>query len=300
MRSLRDHCTEIGIDFGVSPMDPVSLQEMIALKPHFIKIGSGDANNYPLIREAARSEFPLIVSTGMQDQSVVDEIFEMLQDKSDCIIMHCVSSYPTRDKDVHLAQMVHMAKHNPERLVGYSGHEMGWYPSQAAVLLGANAVERHLTLDKDQKGSDHSSSLTPSEFSELVKSIRTIEANGMICTQLDEIPNELFPLIAETEFIQYKRRLYGEIRMKKILYSCELECWNKLGKSLVYSRDMTCGMAITEKDIAVKVADRPGLQPQFIAAFIGNVLIQNVRYDESLNHDHYQQSQDDRHPAHIF
>jgi sialic acid synthase len=142
----------------------------------FIKIGSGDSNNIPMIEYAASKNIPLVISTGMINKSDVEKIYSTVKRHHlDFCILHCVSSYPTPFDECNLNVINDYKETFSDICIGYSGHEIGISVSLAAIALGAKVLERHLTLDKSLKGSDHCCSLLPNELTELIEQIRIIE-----------------------------------------------------------------------------------------------------------------------------
>lgn len=139
---LQEYASELDIMFTASAMDIQSLRELQKLNLPVIKIGSGDANNIPLLIEAALDPTPLIISTGMQSESMIDRIVEIMKSngKDNYCLLHCVSAYPTNADDVYLNMIDYYRKKFRGITVGYSGHEQGIAISIAAVLLGAKVV----------------------------------------------------------------------------------------------------------------------------------------------------------------
>lgn len=139
---LQRFASELDILFTASAMDIQSLEDLQNLNVPVIKIGSGDANNIPLLTKAALCSTPLIISTGMQSEEMVQRIVEIMQStgKENYCLLHCVSSYPTEPKDVCLGMLDYYRKKFPGKCIGYSGHEQGIAISVAAVLLGAKVV----------------------------------------------------------------------------------------------------------------------------------------------------------------
>lgn len=140
---LQHFAHEQNIAFTASAMDGQSLVDLVDLNVPVIKIGSGDANNVPLLRAAAKLSQPLIISTGMQNQSMVNRIVHIMQDtgKTNYCLMHCVSAYPTAAKNVQLRQLCEYRERFPNVCIGYSGHELGTAISTAAVALGAKVCD---------------------------------------------------------------------------------------------------------------------------------------------------------------
>ncbi|GAB0100696.1 Sialic acid synthase [Sergentomyia squamirostris] len=171
-RELKTFTEDCGLIFSASAMDPVALDELISLEVDFIKIGSGDANNFPLLEKGKLSGRPLIISTGMQDQGTIERINELIGEEP-FGLLHCVSCYPTSPEDANLQLIPEFRKNFRQATVGYSGHELETeIISLAAVAMGAKILERHFTLGKSLKGSDHKCSLEPQEMKKLVKNIR--------------------------------------------------------------------------------------------------------------------------------
>lgn len=131
-------------------MDIVSLNEIHQLGVPFIKIGSGDANNIPLLQQAADLKtIPLVISTGMQTEQMISRIVETMAKRRgsslNIALLHCVSSYPTPCDQVGLRMIARFQDMFPDIVIGYSGHERGVLLSLAAVAMGAK-VRLSLTL----------------------------------------------------------------------------------------------------------------------------------------------------------
>lgn len=288
MKALSDYAKLLKLDFGVSPMDPVSMKEMIELRPSFIKIGSGDANNLPMLMTAAESGLPVILSTGMQKQSAIDRAGEILADtRTDHAVLHCISSYPTDNQDVNLNQMVKLMEKYP--VVGYSGHELGYSPSVAAVILGAKMIERHFTLDKTLKGSDHNCSLDPVDMNKFVQLVRAWEDStiGLVCGNVQKCYKgiDFFPDIDEKYFNEFIQSVMGTTRTEEIFY-CEKLCQDKLGKSLVYKRSLKSGCVLQEDHLSIKVSDIKGCSPEQYYEMVGQRLLCDVGKNEPIHKEH--------------
>lgn len=136
---LQRFSNNIGILFTASAMDEVSLNQLYELKVPFIKVGSGDGNNFQMIAKASQHPTPLVVSTGMQKESTVRNVVRIVQDtgKHNFCLMHCVSSYPTKPEHANLRLLEVYRQWFPDVCFGYSGHEQGVWISLAATLLGA-------------------------------------------------------------------------------------------------------------------------------------------------------------------
>ena len=137
-----------------------------------VKIPSALITNLELCK-SARDEFKtLIISTGM---STEEEIEKSISECNPDVVMHTNSTYPTPISDLNLKYIEWLKEKNPNREIGYSGHEYGLVPTFAATALGCSWIERHITLDRTMWGSDHMSSVEPIGLMKLVKGIRDIE-----------------------------------------------------------------------------------------------------------------------------
>lgn len=136
---LQTYANEVGILFTASAMDSQSLRELYKLNVPFVKIGSGDTNNFELLEAAMRHPVPLIISTGMQGDYMLDRIADMLElcDKRNICLLHCVSAYPTEPQDANLRMIDYLHGKFSNTAIGYSGHEQGMAMTLAAVMLGA-------------------------------------------------------------------------------------------------------------------------------------------------------------------
>lgn len=199
--TLIAHAKKRRIEFLSTPFDHQSLEFLLSLKLPRIKIGSGDLTNAPLLHAVAKAGATLILSTGMATLGEVEEALGVLahgysdsneapgiaafraawrdpvarqQVAEHISLLHCTTEYPCPPTEVNLAAMA--AMRNAFQLpVGYSDHTDGIEVSLAAVALGANIIEKHLTLDRNAEGPDHAASLEPTDFKRMVSAIRNIE-----------------------------------------------------------------------------------------------------------------------------
>lgn len=174
---IKEYCDNIGIVFASTPDDPIDLEYLISIGISFIKIGSGDIDNIPLLRSSAKSELPIILSTGMSVYEDIDRAINILEEKGsrDITLLHCTTSYPCPYEDVNLRAMQTLHDRYG-RDIGYSDHTCGIMIPVAAVAMGARVIEKHLTLDKTMEGPDHKASTESDEFREMVNAIRDMES----------------------------------------------------------------------------------------------------------------------------
>lgn len=173
--SLARRAREHGMLFIATACDLPSADQMAAIGVDAFKIASRDLTNLPLIRHVARVGEPLLLSTGMSSWNEIDEAVEALASLDvPFVLLQCTSLYPAPLDEIHLKSLGALAKAYGV-LVGFSDHSPGVLLPPVAVALGAVVVEKHLTLDRQWKGTDHACSLEPDEFRQLVENTRSVE-----------------------------------------------------------------------------------------------------------------------------
>lgn len=177
-RELIDYCKHKNIRFWSTAFDLESIDYLHSLNLGLWKIPSGEITNYPFIRKIASYGEPVIMSTGMCDETDIRNAIQVLNqngiDRDLITILHCNTQYPTPYKDVNLKAMLTIKKEFGTR-TGYSDHTLGIEVPIAAVALGAEVIEKHFTLDRNLPGPDHKASLEPAELKAMVSAIRNIE-----------------------------------------------------------------------------------------------------------------------------
>ena len=193
---LQNCCSTYGIKFLSSPFDVESLLDLEKLNLDLIKIPSGEITNYPLLKKIGSLKRKTILSTGASNleeiRNAVNVLIESGLTISLLTILHCNTEYPTPMKDVNLLAMVNIGKELGVNF-GYSDHTLGIEVPIAAVALGAKVIEKHITLDRNLKGPDHSASIEPQELESMIQSIRNIElaiqGDGIKVASESEIQN---------------------------------------------------------------------------------------------------------------
>ena len=171
---INKYCEEKPVDWSISIWDLDSLDFALQYNLPFIKIPSAMLTNIKLVKEAAKSNIPLIVSTGMSTIEEIDNaVNELRNHAKSYALMHCNSSYPAKNEDLNL-NVIPMLKKRYNCCVGYSGHEYDMEPTVIAVALGANLIERHITLSHDMWGTDQKSSLEVHAMDLLKKRIKDV------------------------------------------------------------------------------------------------------------------------------
>ena len=176
---LIETCRYYGIRFLSTAFDNENLLFLAKeLDMDYIKIPSGEMNNYPYLRLAAQLNKPIILSTGMALMSEILETVDLLTGfgvpKSKIYILHCTTEYPALISEVNLKAIDTIAEATGCK-TGYSDHTMGIVVSIAAAARGASIIEKHFTLDRSLPGPDHPASLEPDELKELVIAIRNVQ-----------------------------------------------------------------------------------------------------------------------------
>lgn len=222
---LKEYCEKQGICFLSTPFDFESIEFLKSIDMPFWKIPSGEITNYPYLVALAKTEKPIVMSTGMCELEEIEAAIHVLKDHGtkDIRLLQCNTEYPTPFEDVNLRAMQTMKEYFGIE-VGYSDHTEGIEVPVAAVALGATIIEKHFTLDRNMEGPDHKASLEPNELKAMVESIRNIEkalGNG-----------EKAPTKSEKKNITIAR------------------------KSIVAKKNIRMGEIFTEENLTVK---RPGI-----------------------------------------
>ena len=178
-RALAAHCAEIGLIYSCSVWDVTSAREIVALNPPMIKVGSPSNMHWAmqrLLRESYAGE--VHISTGMTSREEVEEIVAFWErGRGDArrrlVLYSCTSGYPVAFENICLLELQKMQSRYAHRVkaFGFSGHHLGIAVDVAAYTLGAQWIERHFTLDRTSKGTDHAASLEPTGLRKLVRDL---------------------------------------------------------------------------------------------------------------------------------
>ena len=252
---LKNYAEEIGIIFAASGMDIPAFDFLNKIDIPFLKIGSGDTNNLELIEHISKFNKPIILSTGMNDLKSVTKSLELAQKYNDKIcLLQCTSSYPLPEDEVNLNVIkTYQDNFGHNTIIGYSGHETGSAISLGSIAIGAKIIERHVTLDKKLKGTDHSASLEPAELKQLCQDIRLLE-----------------------------KALGDGIKKNQ---PSEKACNDKLGKSIVLTKNLKVNHILKKEDMTVKVADPKGLNPNIMFEILGKKINKDKDFDETLTNE---------------
>lgn len=187
-KGLFEYANEIGITIFSSPFDASAIELLEELKAPAYKIASYEILDIPLIKMAARTGKPIILSTGIATLTDIERAIEACRAEGNeqIVILKCVSQYPTPYSELNLRTIPHMAE-TFNCITGLSDHSMGSSVDVSAVTIGAKIIEKHLTLRRADGGADGVFSMEPDEFAKMVADIRNIElALGQVSYELTD------------------------------------------------------------------------------------------------------------------
>jgi pseudaminic acid synthase len=243
---------ELGITLFSSPFDHTAIDFLESLGAPAYKIASFEAVDLPLIKRAAATRKPLVISTGMANCSEIEEAVTAARKAGNdqIVLLHCVSAYPSRPEEANLLTIPDLARRFGV-VVGLSDHTMGSEVSVAAIALGANVIEKHLTLARSDGGPDSAFSLEPHEFKALCEGCRVAaSARGHVNYERTE---------GERGNVIFRRSLY-------------------------VVRDVAAGEIFTSENVR---SIRPGfgLAPKYLPEILGAVAAKPVKRGTALSWD---------------
>ena len=249
-RELIEHCLKRNIMFLSTPFDLESIKLLSELGMQIYKIPSGEITNLPYLREIAKQQKKIILSTGMSSMDEVKAAVNVLKNNGteELTLLHCNTQYPTPISDVNLLAMVKM-REETGLPVGYSDHTQGIEVPIAAAALGAEVIEKHFTLDRKMEGPDHKASLEPQELMQMVVGIRKIES--ALGSKIKQVSESEMPNVAIVR------------------------------KSIVAAANIKRGEKYTEKNLTTK---RPatGISPMLWDEVIGKTADRDYKVDEII------------------
>ncbi len=179
---LKAWCEEEGITYSTSVWDMTSAQEIALLNPDFIKVPSACNTHFDMLQwlcdnYSGEIQLSFGMTTIAEEEEIV-ALFEKNGRAKDLVLFNCTSGYPVPYADVCLLEINRMraAYESRVKAIGFSGHHLGTAVDVAAYTLGASLIERHYTIDKGWKGTDHAASLEPDEMARLVSDLRDVSA----------------------------------------------------------------------------------------------------------------------------
>lgn len=170
------HAKEKGLEFVETLCAIGTLSLLKLFTPDRLKVASRDLTNLPLLHALAETKIPIILSTGMSGQKELDDALDIITPfHSNISILHCTSEYPTSPKNINLNTIPWLKKNYPDYTIGFSDHTIGISAPVAAIALGAEIIEKHVTIDRRMKGTDQAGSLGPDGVNRMVRDIRIME-----------------------------------------------------------------------------------------------------------------------------
>jgi sialic acid synthase SpsE len=247
---LAGYCRSVGIDFASTPFEASQVDDLVEFGAPFIKIASMDVNNDRLLRHAAGTGLPVVLSTGMASIGEIDAAINVLErgNVSNLVLLHCTAIYPTPLEEVNLRNIDTLRQFGYP--VGFSDHTLGSEIALGAVALGAIIIEKHYTLDQSMFGWDHKVSMTPDEMRVLC------HGSAMIYDAMGT-----------------RRRMVGDREMHQR---------TAFRRSIIAARDIKAGETLTEDNILYR---RPGtgLDPSLARYVIGMKVVKDIPYDTMID-----------------
>jgi N-acetylneuraminate synthase/sialic acid synthase len=255
---LKQYAKELGITFFSTAFDFRSADFLARLDVPAYKIASGDLTSIPLLRHVAKLGKPMIISTGGGSMADVRRAYDAIMPiNQQLCIMQCTAGYPPEFQELNLRVVETFREAFPDIVIGFSGHDSGIAMALVGYVLGARIVEKHFTLNRALKGTDHAFSLEPRGLKNCVRDLtraRMAMGDGIKCTY----PSEKKPLF-------------------------------KMAKKIVAAHDLTAGHVLQESDLALK-SPNDGLEPYHFDRLIGAVLKRDLKMDDSILFEHLELS----------
>jgi N-acetylneuraminate synthase/sialic acid synthase len=250
-QELRDYARELGVDFFSTAFDIRSAEFLEGLDVPAYKIASGDLKSTPLLKHVARYGKPMIVSTGGATIEDVQRAYDAIMPLNPQLaILQCTAGYPAAFEELDLRVIDTFRRRFSGAVIGFSSHDNGIAMPVAAYMLGARIVEKHFTLNRAMKGTDHAFSLEPLGLKKMVRDLdRTHKAMG-----------------------DGTKKIYDSERAPIV----------KMGKSLVVARDLPSGHTIRPQDIVMK-SPGGGIPPYELDNVLGRVTLKPLYTDDFLS-----------------
>jgi sialic acid synthase SpsE len=232
-----------------TPFDEKSVDLLYKIGVPAFKIASADITHIPLIKYVAAKKLPIFLSTGMASDEEIREAVNIIKNTGnhDIVIMHCITSYPTKPEDANLEMIRTLSKRFPDHVIGFSDHTLGTIIAVCSTFYGAKCIEKHFTFDnKLTESPDHRLSLDQDSFRKLVQELRLSEiSRGKNIRQKFD---------SESEAVKYARR------------------------SVISTKTIQKGTTITKEMLDVK---RPGtgIPPKYIDKVIGSIAVTDIQED---------------------
>ena len=256
---LQQYADEIGLDFFATAFDVPSADLLAELDMPAYKIASADLRNTPLLKHIAAFGKPMLVSTGGGSMEDVERAYDAVMPiNRQLCVLQCTCGYPAEFKELDLRTIVTFRERFPDIVAGYSGHDNGIAMPVVAYVLGARVIEKHFTLNRAMKGTDHVFSLEPVGMRKM------------------------------TRDLERARLSLGDGRKK--VHDSEAGPVLKMRKKLVAARNLPVGHRLTADDIAIK-SPGDGLPPVEFDRVVGAVTTAALGTDEAFAFEHLDETQ---------
>jgi sialic acid synthase len=250
---LMAYAKELGVTMFSTPFDIPSADFLAELDVPVYKVASGDLKSLPLLEHIARFKRPMLISTGAASLEDIQRTMDALLPINDQVaILQCTASYPTPAEEVNLRVISTLREAFPKQVIGFSDHYNGIAMAFGAYILGARIIEKHFTINRAWKGTDHALSLEPTGMKKLVRDLRR-----------------------------------GRVALGtgiKAPFPSEASALVKMGKKLVAARDLPRGHRLAAADIAMK-SPGDGLPPYHLQQLLGKALKRDLKEDDALSLD---------------
>lgn len=247
---LKKDCREHGVKFMSTPFDEPSLDLLCEVGVDLLKVASFDLGNLPFLSRIAATQLPVVISCGGGQAAQIRASVELLKAACrDLAVLHCVSEYPCEYNRLGLDNIEVLGHEFPDLVIGLSDHFNGILSGPVAYLKGARVFEKHVTLNRAWKGTDHVFALEPEGFRKFVRDIRRVP--------------EMMPPKPSAE-------LGGEA------------VFRKLGKSLVARREIAAGTVISFDDLTGKIYEQAGIPVRRSGEVIGRVAARRIGEGELI------------------
>jgi len=250
-RALQVFSADLGVILFATAFDFESADFLEALNVPAFKLASGDLKNTPLIKYLATFRKPIFLSTGGGTLDDVDRAIDLLEtmDTPYCL-MQCTAGYPPSWNELNLNVISEFRVRYSSAVIGFSSHDNGIAMAVAAYALGSRVIEKHFTLNRTMKGTDHAFSLEPQGLRKMVRDLDRLH-------------------LAMGDGV--KRQ-----------FESEVDPLQKMGKKIVLNKFLLAGSVIRESDIAFR-SPGDGLPPYLVAQIVGKVLMRDLVEDETIN-----------------
>jgi len=250
---LQAYAQELELDFFATAFDQASVDLLVSIDLPAYKVASADLRNIPLLTHIAKVGKPMLVSTGGGTLEDVQRAYDAIMPiNSQLCVMQCTCGYPADHAELNLRVVETYRERFPDIVVGYSGHDNGIAMPVVAYTLGARVIEKHFTLNRAMKGTDHVFSLEPVGMRKM------------------------------TRDLERTRLALGDGR--KVVFASETAPVIKMGKKLVAACDLPAGHAVTEADIAIK-SPGDGIPPAQMDTVVGKKTTGAMARDDAFSSD---------------